>query len=286
MHEFEDVMGARRLLVARLTAAGVPSPEADALQLLEAALGVERAELLLRPNATVSGGVGSRLEEMLRRREAREPLQLIVGHAHFYGLELAVAPGVLIPRPETERLVELVLAELRASPHVAAPVVLDVGCGTGAIALALGAELPSAEVWGSDLSAEALALARRNAAALGLEARFRSSDLLGDPEVAAVAGRCQALVSNPPYLPDGDRGNLAPEVEADPDDALFAGDDGLAVARRLVGQAERLLPAGALLALELDPRNVHELAAELPAWSGVRVEDDLAGRPRFLLARR
>src|SRR5690606_32909724 len=143
--------------------------------------------------------------------------------------------------------------------------------------LALKAELPRARVWGSDLSDAALALSRRNAESLGLDVTFLHSDLLADGEAAAVAARCRALVSNPPYLPDADRGRLAPEVAADPDGALFAGDDGLAVARRLVGQAERLLPTGALLALELDPRNVHTLAAEVGGWREVSVEADLAG---------
>jgi len=164
--------------------------------------------------------------------------------------------------------------------------VLDVGCGTGAIALALKAELPAAEVWATDLAPEALALTRRNAAELGLEVTVRASDLLADPEVARAAARCAALVSNPPYLPEADRGRLAPEAAADPDVALFGGADGLAVARRLVSQAERLLPPGALLALELDPRNAPALAGELTAWRDVRVAADLVGRERFVLARR
>lgn len=287
-----DVAEARRLLVGRLRDAGLPSPEADALQLLEAALGVERATLLLRPDRPLEAEERERLAGLLERRLAREPLQLIVGHAPFYGLELAVAPGVLIPRPETERLVELVLEELKgrtaygARPADAPPLLLDVGCGTGAIALALKAELPAAEVWATDLASEALALTRRNAAELGLEVTVRASDLLADPEVARAAARCAALVSNPPYLPEADRGRLAPEAAADPDAALFGGADGLAVARRLVAQAERLLPHGALLALELDPRNAPALAGELTAWRDVRVAADLVGRERFVLARR
>jgi len=282
-----DVAAARRLLVRRLQAAGVPSPEADAVLLLEGALGVDRATLLLQPDRPVGKEAGARLAEMLRRRVAREPLQLILGRAHFYGLELAVTPGVLIPRPETERLVELVLLEARgAATEDEAATLLDVGTGSGAVALALKAEWPAATVWGSDVSHEAVSLARRNAGDLQLPVTFRLSDLLADPDVAHVAARCTALVSNPPYLPESDRQQVPPEVNADPGTALFAGPDGLAVARRLARQAFRILPGGALLALELDPRNVHEFAGSLVGWKGVRVERDLAGRQRFVLARR
>lgn len=257
--------------------------------LLEGALGVDRQTLLLQPDRPVSPEAGARLADMLRRRVAREPLQLILGHTNFYGLDLAVTPGVLVPRPETERLVELVLQELREPAgrvSVAAPAVLDVGTGTGAVALAIKAELPGARVWGSDVAPEAVALAKRNAAALGLEVTFRLSDLLADPDVAYTAAHCSALVSNPPYLPDSDRKQLPPEVNMDPGTALFAGVDGLDVARRLAWQAYKVLPNGALLALELDPRNVHRFAGLLVRWKDVRVEGDLVGRPRFVLARR
>lgn len=277
---------ARRLLERRLTAAGVPSPAADALLLLEGALGVDRATLLLQPDRPVGKQASARLAAMLRRRVAREPLQLILGQTNFYGLDLAVAPGVLIPRPETERLVELVLEELSGRCAPEAPSLLDVGTGSGAVALALKAELPAATVWGSDVAPEAVALAQRNAAALGLDVSFRLSDLLADPDVAYVAAHCAVLVSNPPYLPDADRKQLPPEVNVDPGTALFGGKDGLDVARRLAWQAYKVLPGGALLALELDPRNVHQFAASLVGWKDVRVESDLVGRERFLVARR
>lgn len=265
----------------------MPSPEADALLLLEAALGVDRSTLLLQPDRPLDPAARARLAEMLRRRVAREPLQHILGWAPFYGLELAVSPSVLIPRPETERLVELVLSALRQRPEGAgAPVVLDVGCGSGAIALSVKAEWPSAEVWGGDSSAEAVALSRRNATELGLEVTFRLSDLLADPDVAAVAARSDVLVANLPYLPEGDRDQLPPEVRADPASALFGGIDGLAVANRLVWQAEQLMPKGALLALELDPRNARQMLANLRAWRSASLGSDLTGRTRFVLAQR
>lgn len=281
-----DVAAARGLLERRLSAAGVPSPAADAMLLLEDALGVDRATLLLQPDRPVSREASARLANMLRRRVAREPLQLILGHTNFYGLDLAVAPGVLIPRPETERLVQIVLEELRGACGQEPATVLDVGTGSGAVALAVKAELPSSTVWGSDVAPEAVALAKANAAALGLNVTFRLSNLLADPDVAYVAAHSAALVSNPPYLPDADRLQVPPEVNVDPGEALFAGPDGLDVARRLAWQAQKVLPGGALLAMELDPRNVHKFAESLVSWRNVRVEGDLAGRPRFVVARR
>ncbi len=282
-----DVAATRRLLVRRLAAAGVPSPEADAGLLLEAALGVDRTTLLLQPDRPVSREAGRRLADMLKRRVAREPLQLILGHAHFYGLELAVTPGVLIPRPETERLVELVVGEVatgRGSHEP--PQFLDVGTGSGAIALGLKSECPAATVWGSDIDPEAVALASRNASTLGLHVTFRLSDLLADADVALIAAHCTVLVANPPYLPDSDAALLPPEVNADPGSALFGGKDGLDIARRLAWQAYKVLQNGALLALELDPRNAEQFARGLIGWRDVRVESDLTGRKRFVLARR
>lgn len=278
-----DLGRARALVERRLAAAGVASPGAEALVLLEAATGLDRRIVLLQPDRPLDADARARLAQLLHRRVAREPLQHVIGTAPFFGLELEVSPAVLVPRPETERLVELVLAELADGP---AGLVLDVGCGSGAIALALKAERAELEVWGTDVSSEALAIARENGHRLGLEVEWRRSDLLADADVAAAAARCVALVSNPPYLPDSDIEHIPPEVRADPGLALFAGEDGLEVARRLVAQAGQLLPMGALLALELDPRNVERLASRLAGWRDVRVERDLTGRARFLLARR
>ena len=224
-----------------------------------------------------------RLRDSLRRRVSREPLQHILGTAPFYGLELAVDATVLVPRPETERLVELVLDALRG---VERPHVLDVGTGCGAIALALRAERSDAEVVASDIAPEAVALARRNAGRLALPVRVLRSDLLAEADVATVAAGCDVLVANLPYLPLSDADALQPEAGHDPALALYAGKDGLGVARRLIRQAARLLPSGALLALELDPRNVRKALVEVAAWRDARVERDLPGRERYLLARR
>jgi release factor glutamine methyltransferase len=267
----------------RLERAGVASARAEAAALLGALLDVSPSGLVLERTRELSGAEQARLAGWVARRAAREPLQHIVGRAYFYGLELRVTPVVLVPRPETEVLVELVLAALEGVRH---PKVLDVGTGSGAIALALKAERPDAEVWATDLSAAALEVAVSNARGLGLEIRLAPSDLLGAPEVAAFAREAHALVSNPPYLLEADAAWLSPEVRRDPPEALFSGPDGLAHFRRLSGQARALLQPGARCLLELDPRNVAQARAESGAWAEALVAADLTGRPRFLSLRR
>ena len=261
----------------RLAAAGIDSAAAEAYLLIEAATGLDRMALLTG-SGPASAAQLERLEGLLKRRENREPLQLIVGHAHFHDLQLEVAPGVLIPRPETEVLVELALKRLKL---LAAPAVIDVGPGSGAIALSIAKARPDATVLATDVSPAALELAGRNAARLGLDVAFRQADLLGG--LGEAAG-LDLLVSNPPYLPDSDRAELSPEVRQDPELALFAGEDGLGIFRRLLRQAGELLKPGAAVLLELDSRNVRQAAAEAQAgpWEQVRVLPDLTGRERFL----
>lgn len=285
------VRAAREAVAVRLAAAGVPSPAVDADLLLEAALGLSRTELLLAGSRRLDAAEAGRLASLAARRAAREPLQHVLGAAHFYGLDLAVDRRVLVPRPETERLVELVLHEVaavrrRGGSAARVPVVLDVGTGSGAVALAVKAEAPAAEVWGLDVAEDALTVARANALALGLGVRFVRSDLLDAPAAREVVARCHVLVANLPYLPNSDAAGLTPEVAADPPGALFGGETGAEEAERLTEQAWPLLQPGALLALELDPRNVHGLAARLAAWREVTILPDLTGRDRFLVARR
>lgn len=250
------------------------------MALIEAVTGLGRLDQTLNGDRPLLDAERVSLAAMLQRRVMREPVQHIIGTAPFYGLELAVSAAVLIPRPETERLVELVLSHLPPGPVT----VLDVGTGSGAVALAIKAERPDAEVWATDVEPDALAVAQTNARSLGLAVEFRVSDLLADAEVAAVAARCSALVANLPYLPDGDAADLQPEVRHDPPTALFGGADGLDVVERLRAQAGELLPHGALLALELDPRNAGRLLARMRGWSGSRTEADLTGRERFVVA--
>ncbi|HEX7000488.1 MAG TPA: peptide chain release factor N(5)-glutamine methyltransferase [Trueperaceae bacterium] len=271
-----------------LSRAGVDSPAVDASALVEAVTGLSRTDQLLRRDAALEAHQAEELERLLARRAAREPLQHVLGEVTFLDVRLEARPGVLVPRPETERLVELVLSEIRDAPIRRGDTIIDVGTGTGAIALALKQARPELAVWATDVSQAALDLAGVNAQRLGLALELRRSDLLRDPEVMAAATRAVAIVSNPPYLPDADRDVVQPEVAVEPEAALYAGPDGLNVARRLAGLAREAMRPGALLALELDPRNVSVLAREFEAlgFAAVRVEPDLAGRDRFVIAYR
>jgi release factor glutamine methyltransferase len=267
----------------RLERAGVESAAAEARLLVAELLACSPAELGLRYARALSGEEQMRLASWLARRERREPLQHILGQAHFYGLKLRVSPEVLVPRPETERLVELGLERLAA---VRRPRVLDVGTGSGALALAFKHERPDAVVTASDVSAAALEIARENAARLGLAVTFVLSDLLDAPELREALPTFDLLVVNPPYLPLADKARVSPEVQADPELALYAGEDGLAVFKRLERQANAGLKEGAYLLAELDPRNVREAAALSRAWRSCEVLCDLLGRERFLLLRK
>jgi release factor glutamine methyltransferase len=260
----------------QLEQAGVNSPKTDAEWLLVYALGssqtVPSRAVLLESNRQLTAAQQERYHAWLARRVGREPLQWILGNTEFYGLELQTQRGVLIPRPETERLVELALERLPTTGRV-----VDVGCGTGAIALAIKAQRPNLELWATDLNPKAVALSRENAQRLGLEIHVQQTSLL-----AGLAGKFAAIVSNPPYLPNSD--HLEPEVQLEPKEALFSGQDGLDLARELLRVAPNfLLPHGWLM-LELDPRNAPVLQHEMQGWE-VQLESDWSGRARFLLAK-
>lgn len=266
-------------LTRRLGKAGLDSPLPEARLLLMHVLGLDWAGLVLASGRPLTPAQATQLESLTLRRLAREPLQHLLGEVEWGGLRLRVSPAALIPRPETETLLALAVEALAGVPG---PQVLDVGTGTGALALGLQAARPDAVVSATDVSPEALALARENAAHTGLDVTFVQADLL-----EGVPGRYDLIVSNPPYLPDADRASAQPEVRHDPALALYGGPDGLTLARRLARQApDRLWPGGVLL-LELDPRNAPQLAAELTAagWTA-RVQPDLTGRERFVWATR
>jgi release factor glutamine methyltransferase len=263
----------------RFTQVGIPSPESDAQWLLEVVMGLNRSGLILERETELTKTQLERLEAFVVRRETREPLQWILGFTEFYGLTIKTRVGVLIPRPETERLVELVLERVPKAPAK----VVDIGTGTGAIALALKAERPNLEITATDINSLALELTRRNAQNLRLEILTVQTSILNGLETVF-----DVIVSNPPYLPVSDAETLELEVQLEPQEALFSGNDGLDLAREIVVTAQKKLKAGGLLALELDPRNAFILAAELEesGWQGVLLESDLAGRERFVLARR
>jgi release factor glutamine methyltransferase len=225
--------------VIAIAAAGSDTPRLDAELLLAEALGVDRVALVTDPRREVAGPAVRAFQDAVRRRSAgREPVAYILGRRGFRHLELAVDSRVLVPRPETELLVEVGL-ELPERARV-----VDVGTGSGAVALALKHERPDLEVLGTDSSADALEVARANAARLGLDVEFLRGDLL------AGVGEVDAVLSNPPYVADRERASLAPEIARhEPPGALFAGADGLDVIRRLVPAAVRF--GARLLAIEV-----------------------------------
>ena len=260
-----------------------PTAVADATLLLLHTLGVERAALLAHPERPLDRETQAAYQALLTRRLAFEPIQYILGTQEFYGHTLRVTPAVLIPRPETELLVEAVLARL---PHDRPLRIADVGTGSGAIAIALAAALPLATLIALDISPHALAIAGQNVAAHGLQG---SIQLLQSDLLAAVADQppFDAIVSNPPYVPLHDEPSLHPQVRIfEPAQALFAGPDGLAIYRRLIPQARALLRPGGLMAVELGYGQREPLALLITTWSSPEFLPDLQQIPRILLARR
>ena len=270
---------------------GIDAPAFTADLLMRHVLGGEAllnpVELTLARDRLLMPVEKRRLSRLLHRRLAREPIQYVLGTAEFMGLTFRVNRHVLIPRPETEGLVERVLRFLGPDPEGC---VVDVGTGSGAIACALAQAAPRLQVWASDCSAPALAVARENIRHLGLAARVHGieADLLQGVPPSEPPPPLRVVVSNPPYVADAHAARLAPEVVAhEPHLALFAGRDGLEVIRRLVDQAWNRLEPGGLLAVEIGEDQgeaLQNLLAASGMWAQCRVEQDLAGRPRYALA--
>lgn len=264
----------------RLAAAGVATPAVDAELLLAAAVGVPRSRLLGAQN--VPAEAASTFAGYVARRAAREPLQHITGTAPFRRVEVAVGPGVFVPRPETELLVDAVLPHLLALP---VPSVVDLCAGSGALALALADEAPNARVVAVERDRAALEWLRRNAD--GTRVEVVAGDVT-DPSLSRqLAAPVDAVVSNPPYVPDAVV--VEPEVHADPPSAVFAGPEGLAVIPSVVARAAELLAPGGWLALEHDETHGAAVLALLEAddrFADVADNNDLTGRSRFATARR
>ncbi len=269
-----------------LRRAGVEAPEWNAERLLRHATSRDRAALVAAPQAAVPQAQELAFRGLLDERARRVPLQHLVGSQAFWRHEFKVTPDVLVPRPETELLVETSLALLRGVPR---PVIVDVGTGSGCIALSLAAELEEAEVHATDVSEPALAVARENAEALGLAARveFHPADLLATLE--ALRGCVDLVVSNPPYVDPAERKTLAPEVrDHEPALALFPPGDALSVYRRLVPAAFEWLRPGGFVVLEIAPALAAGVVA-LVSEAGFEDEsaaNDLAGRARMVSGRR
>jgi len=264
---------------AVLTEAGIDAPRVDAELLAAAVLGVPRGRLW-----TVTGfddAAAARFTELVKQRAARRPVQHLLGTAPFRLGEVAVGPGVFIPRPETELLVDWGLDRLRG---LAAPVVVDLCAGTGAIALSVAREHPGARVHAVEDAPEALVWLRRNAGGVAA-VTVVAGDATDPATLADLDGRVDLVLCNPPYVPAGTP--VPPEVgEHDPDRAVFAGPDGLDVIRRVIPRAVALLRPGGWFGVEHDDSHAEAVPALLRGWGDVTQHPDLAGRPRFATARR
>jgi release factor glutamine methyltransferase len=271
-----------------LAEAGVPSPRPDAVALAAHVLGLDRLELVLAP--PVPDGFPAEFAALVERRRLREPLQHITGTTVFRYLTMHVEPGVFVPRPETEVVAQVAIDEAaRLVAAGTAPLVVDLCCGAGGIALSVATEVPAARVAAVDASPEAVALTRRNAPAT-TTLRVEHGDVRDPALLADLAGRVHVLVSNPPYIPP-DAVPVDPEVrDHDPDLALYGGGaDGQDVPRAVIAAAGRLLVPGGLLVME--HAEVQDAAARAAAeatglFEAVQSRPDLTGRPRMLVARR
>lgn len=268
-----------RSAIALLREAGVETPQLDAQLLLAHAIHASRLDILAHPERALSEDELAALAEMLQKRATRYPLAYIVGERDFFGLPINVTPAVLIPRPETESLVEQMLSRLQANATV-----VDVGTGTGAIAIALAVHLPEARIWAIDTSEEALKVARVNAEKHAVSDRVitLSGDLL-EP-VIGEGRRFDAVVSNPPYIPSAVIQSLEPEVRCEPIGALDGGVDGLDAYRRIFPQAALCTN---MVAVEFGIGQADSVAdiARAAGFGEVEIVRDLAGIQRVAIAR-
>lgn len=253
-------------------------------------LGRDRAWLYAHPEFELDPATAEKYFALVARRASGLPTQYLTGKQEFWGLEFEVTPDVLIPRPETEHVIEVAVERVGPIRKNNPLRIADVGTGSGCIAVALARELPNAEIVATDVSPAALAVARRNAARHGVaeRVRFVETNLLDG--FADEPHRFDLIVSNPPYIRRGDEPALQREVRAhEPEVALFAGDDGLAAYTPLIRDAAALLCAGGIFVLELGYDllpGVRAILDRAGSWSDVRVNNDLAGIPRVISAAR
>jgi release factor glutamine methyltransferase len=262
--------------------AGLPTARRDAELLLLHTLHRDRAWLIAHPETEMPPAQLAQFETLLARRARHEPIQYITGQQEFFGLTLRVTPDVLIPRPETEHLVEAALARIPPDQITDQPTrILDVGTGSGAIAIAIAAHRPHAAVTAVDLSPAALAVARVSAATHHVAIRFIESDLLA----ALPNENFDLIVSNPPYVPTSDQ--LEPQVrDFEPHAALFAGESGLDIYRRLIPQAHHALAPNGWLLMEIGHGQQPSLTQLLAGWRNLTLLPDLQGIPRVVIAQK
>jgi release factor glutamine methyltransferase len=273
--------------ITRLTAANAPSPRLNAELLLMFTLDCDRAYLHAHPERELSLAEQARYDEALGERARGVPAQYITGHQEFWGMDFIVTPAVLIPRPETEHVIETVM-QLESAGRSARPTqtlrIVDAGTGSGCIALALAKELPQAEIHATDISSAALEIARANAARHQLEGRvrFHESDLLQGLE----PGTLDFVVSNPPYVGESEQDQIQLEVRKfEPRQAVFAGPTGLEVIARLIPQARGTLKPGGRLVMEISGTIADDVRHALAGWDDVRITKDLQEIPRVISAR-
>jgi release factor glutamine methyltransferase len=270
--------------IAQLEAAGIEAPRISAEVLVFHVLGCDRSYLFSHPERELSEEERERYDRLIARRAAGEPLQYLTGHQEFWKADFLVSPAVLIPRPETEHIIEVVLDLVRHFGLGPGLKLIDVGTGSGAIAVTLARELPHAEVHAVDLSEEALAVARLNAERLKAEVRFAQSDVLAD---VVRDGSFDFVVSNPPYVGLNEADKVQEVVKHyEPHMAVFAGDQGLDVIRRLIPQAHEALHPGGWLLMEIGFSQSEAVMALLGGWHSVHTVADLAGIPRVVVARK
>ncbi len=283
----DTIATARRALAHSFRRAGIDSPEGDARILVGHALALDHAALASAADSMLSGAQAERIAVLAARRLGREPVARILGRKEFWGLDLAISPDVLVPRPDTETVIEAALAAIAPRGPGEPLRVADLGVGSGALMLALLSELPRAIAVGTDRHRAAIALARRNAERLGFADRalFIACDF-----AAALGGGFDLVVANPPYIPTAEIARLAPEVrEFDPRVALDGGTDGLAAYRAIAAEGSRVLAPGGTLVVEVGRGQADDVAAIFAA-AGLEPEQaaraDLAGIPRAVSARR
>jgi release factor glutamine methyltransferase len=287
-----DISGSLAAAIARLELGGVPSAPLAAELLLMHILGRDRAFLYAHPEFALDADQAVRFAQLIEQRAAGTPVQYLTGRQEFWGLEFEVNPSVLIPRPETEHVVEVALARLGAR-RADRLTVADVGTGSGCLAVALATELPQARIVATDISPAALEVAARNAVRHGFAARieFRRANFLRTywPDSRPVKRCFDLVVSNPPYIGTDEAATLSREVrEHEPREALFAGPEGMDAYPRLIAQAESLVKNDGWLVVELGHKSAPRVVPLLQnsSWSHAAIERDLAGIDRVLSAQR